>query len=159
MKSLEEILEMLVKELNESIPRIKNLKGDLVYYNEIMGTTSAFLVAVLGLHLEGKYEDWHSGKWMDDCLITKVILHEDRLVISAVAIWGVETDTSQWTEPLYFVIGLTERMTDGSNYTFLFGDENVDEIPYVDFRDDRTFWDGLERDWKYTITVRSGQYE
>lgn len=132
MKSEEEIQTMLVSELQNNLNRIKSINKSLEYYNEILGDTSYLLAGLLEALLKNKFKDWNFRKWMDDSLITKISMNEDKLSIWGVMIWGLEGVTEQWTEPFYFEIELKQN---GFNkYIFLFSDLDNPEISYEDYR-------------------------
>jgi hypothetical protein len=159
MKSAEEIQTILVSELQNSVDKIKAINRSFDYYNEILGATPYLLAGLLGILLKNKFKDWDSRKWMDDSLITKVRMNENKISIWGVMIWGLEDITEQWTEPFYFEIELDKN---GFNkYIFLFSDLENPEITYEDFRQNRNYWgneyfknnnwDPSEKNWKYII--------
>jgi len=164
MKSLEEIQEMLIYELCNSL---KNLNTGIEsnYYNEVMGDTSFLLAGYLEKQLRKDFQDWNKKRWIDDSLLTKVKLIENKLSIWGVMIWGVKNSTEQWTEPFYFNVFLNGSQTDFIKSILLFGDENCSEIAYEEFNQSRSFWDvgyysndswhPFERDWKYIINSRN----
>ena len=155
MKSVEEIQVMLVSELWNCLSRIKSIRLGLDYYNEIMGDTSFLLAGLLGSLLSSK-GDWDYNKWMDDSLLAKVKLNENKLSIWGVMIWGIENTTEQWTDPFYFEIELNQTEPDFKEYTFLFSDLNKSEIPYEEFSENRNYWEpSNEREWEYVINRKN----
>lgn len=160
MKSLEEIQEMLILELCNSLKSF-NSGIEMDYYNEELGDTSFLLAGYLEKQLRKNFQDWNKEKWIDDSLLTKINIDENKLSIWGVMIWGVKNLTEQWTEPFYFNVVLNDCQTDFIKSTLLFGDENCSEITYEEFNQNRDFWDvgyysnedwhPFERDWKYII--------
>jgi hypothetical protein len=160
MKHLEEIQEMLISELCDSLDNLSS-SVELDYYNELMGDTSFLLAGYLQRQLSENFQDWDEKKWIDDSLLTKIKIDGNKLCIWGVMIWGVENLTEQWTEPFYFDVVLNESLTDFTKSTLLFGDANCLEITYEEFNQNRGFWDKgyysnnnwhqFERDWKYVI--------
>jgi hypothetical protein len=159
MKSIEEIQTMLVSELSNSVSRVKSMSSNLEYYNEILGDTSFLLAGLLDSLLKLK-DDWDSKKWIDDSLLMKVNLNQNRFSIWGVMIGGVENVTDQWTDPFYFEIELNKAKSDFNEYTFLFSDLYKSEISYEEFRDNRSYWrpsTSNERDWKYVINQKNSK--
>lgn len=155
MKSLKEIEELLITELNKSISELGRVTSDRDYYNEMMGDTSFILVALLESHLRDRSEGWNGGKWMDDSLIEKVTLNKNRMIIEGIAIWGVADSTEQWTEPFYFEIETNEGAVDSAHYAFLFGDQDMNEVNYVYFRNNRGCWNRPDRNWRDVVYVKN----
>jgi len=156
MKSLEEIQEMLVSEIHDKLDKIRITDASTTdYYNEQMGNVSFLLAGLLGRFLS-KTESWSPEKWIDDSLLTKVQLLNNKLSIWGIMIWGTTEDSEQWTEPFYFEIDL---LTSTPHYTILFADLKQPELSYEDFKNDRRHWDKSfysnsewtpsERDWNY----------
>ena len=155
MKSIEEIQEMLVLELWNCLSSVRSVKSDLIYYNKIMGDTSFLLAGLLNSLLKSK-DDWDSNKWIDDSLLTKVKLYQNKLLIWGVMIWSVENVTAQWTDPFYFEIELDQVKKAFNKYTFLFSDLNKPEISYESFSQNRNYWEAFDgRDWKYIINQKN----
>lgn len=147
MKSAKEIKEMLLKELWNYKKSIGSLKLEAMYYNDHLGDTSFLLAGLLGELLKSR-DDWDSTKWLDDSLLRKVHLNKSKLSIWGVMIWGTESTTEQWVDPFFFEVDLCNSLT---HFTFMLGDVNKPEIPYKEFRMDRTYWNQDERDWRYII--------
>ena len=157
MKSVKEIQVMLVSELWNCLSRIKSMKSTLGYYNENMGDTSFLLAGLLGSQLKLK-DDWDAKKWIDDSLLMKINLNQNKLSILGVVIWGVEDVTDQWTDPFYFEIELEQTKPDFKEYTFLFSDLNKPEISYEEFRNNPNYWEPFnEREWKYVIKQKTSK--
>ncbi len=154
MKSIEEIQTMLVNELWNRLDRVKSLKSEVDYYNDILGDTSFLLSGLLGALLELR-SDWDKHRWIDDSLLLGVKLTKNKLSIWGVMIWGIENTTEQWTEPFYFEVVLDSNESDFSEYTFLLGDLNKPEIPYEEYRVNRNYWEEDERNWKYIINKKN----
>lgn len=157
MKSLEEIEEMLKNELNQYMPIIKGITRPVTYFNQFIGNTSFLLVGLLEAHLRVCHDQWTPAKWMDDSLITDVKITDEILSIEGIAIWGIENDIDQWTEPLLFTVLLRNFTVDITNYSFLFGDTAEEEVSYGDFRFNRDIWTRSDRDWRYIVNVKSGK--
>jgi len=165
MKSIDEIQKMLVSELWKSLERIRSINLNLDFYNKILGDTSFLLAGLLELLLKNKYHDWDSKKWIDDSLITKVKLINYSLSIWGVMIWGITSETEQWTEPFYFEIELDPKKMNFSSYTLLFCDVENPEITYENFKQRPDNWDNklhkdnnldsIERNWKYIINIKN----
>ncbi|TAM94741.1 MAG: hypothetical protein EPN39_16730 [Chitinophagaceae bacterium] len=154
MKSLEEIETMLFSELQNCIGKIRSINIDLEYYNEIMGDTSFLLAALLESLLKYR-DDWNQKKWIDDCLIMKAEVINNKLSICGVMIWGIENTTEQWTEPFFFEIELSQNKIDFNAYRFLFGYLNNFEIPYEEFKQNRSYWKSIPQNWKYIINRKN----
>jgi hypothetical protein len=154
MKPIEEIESILVSDLWKSMDRIISIKEKLNYYNEILEGTSYLLAGLLESLIEKKFDDWDFNKWIDDSLLTKLELKDDKLSIWGVMIWGIENTTEQWTEPFYFEIKLLRNKMDFKEYTFLFSDLDNPEISYEVFGYNRDYWHPTERNWKYIINSK-----
>ncbi|SEW53519.1 hypothetical protein [Chitinophaga arvensicola] len=155
MKSLEEIREMLESELNRCIPITKKIAGPMEYFNEYLGNTSFLLVGLLGAHLREDNDKWISIRWMDDSLITDFNLTDHSLSIKGIAIWGIENDMEQWTEPFIFEVALENNgAVDTSSYSFLFGKTGYPEVSYDYFRKDRSIWASNKAAWRYVISIK-----
>ncbi len=152
MKSIKEILGMLVRELIKHIDKIKSINPMSIYYNEILGDTSFLLAGLLELLLKKNYNEWDERKWIDDSLITNVIMQNNKLIIEGVMIWGKTDTTEQWTDPFSFEIELLNNKTSFKEFTFLFCDLDNPEITYENFRDNRDYWARTNRKWKYVIS-------
>lgn len=162
MKSIEEIQEILISELNLNIGKI-NDNVPSGYYNKALGNSSFLLAGLLGQLMSNK-DDWEPDRWFDDSLLTKVKLDNGRLSIWGIMIWGKTDVTEQWADPFYFEIIQSQNRTAFTQYTFLFSDLNNPEITYEYFNEHRYFWDKeyystnewnpSERDWKYIINKK-----
>jgi len=151
MKTIEEILEMLVHELINHLYKIKSINSMSTYHNEVLGDTSVLLAGLLGLLLKKNYNEWDREKWMDDSLITKINMQNNKLKIEGIMIWGKVNTTEQWTDPFSFEIELLKDKGCFKEFNFLFCDLERPEITYEDFRDDRDHWAGKNRKWRYII--------
>lgn len=151
MKSKSDIEYMLFEELNFSVERINSIKKDESYYNHILGNTSFLLATLIELLLVERHFDWDNKKWMDDSLISDLIISENFLLLEGVMIWGGNDTTEQWTEPFKFIIKFNEKQHVTKDYTFYFSDKLKKEIPYSIFLEKRSYWKSIERDWKYII--------
>jgi hypothetical protein len=161
VKSVDEIQELLIAELEIHKDKIVST-DNLDYYNNLLGDTSFLLAGLLNQQLKEQIYSWDHDKWIDDSLITKVEINQNKLLIWGIMIWGRNNTTAQWTDPFYFEIILEDLDADKEvKYIFLFGDSNSPEIPYEKFNNNRNLWDKdfystdewdiQERDWKYRI--------
>lgn len=163
MKSIEEIEEMLVDEINNKIGLL-NSNIELDNYNELMGDVSFLLSGVLELKLKECFSDWLPEKWLDDSLLSRVIHNGKKISIWGIMIWGKEDTTEEWTDPFYFEMILNENSCDFLEYTFLFSEEFDTEVTYEEFNQNRNMWDRnfylnetwnpSDRDWKYIINTK-----
>jgi len=151
MKSAKEILVMLVRELIDHLDKVKNLKGDFEYYNDMLGDTSFILAALLESILKSNIGEWDNRKWIDDSLITEFVMRGKSLKIDGIMIWGRENTTEQWTEPFIFEIELLKEELRYKNFLFLLGDLDKPEITYEEFKDNRDYWIPSNRNWQYII--------
>jgi hypothetical protein len=151
MKSINEILIMLVGELSKHFDKIKSIKTRLIHYNEILGDTSFIIAGLLESLLKTYYSDWDNKKWIDDSLIKNVIIQKDKLIILGIMIWGRENTTQQWTDPFYFEIELIEYKSSYKNFIFLFGDLNTGDLSYEEFKSNPSYWDVRDKNWMYII--------
>ncbi|SEK63699.1 hypothetical protein SAMN05421740_102296 [Parapedobacter koreensis] len=143
---------MLVHELNNHLDKIKSINPiSVYYYNEILGDTSFLIVGLLESLLKESCSEWGEKKWIDDSLITNVIVQNNKLKIEGVIIWGKMDITEQWTDPFSFEIELLRDEISFKEFTFLFCDLDNPEITYEDFRDNRDYWVRTNRKWKYVI--------
>lgn len=142
---------MLVCELVNHLDNIKSISQKVVYYNEILGDTSFLLAGLLESLLKKNFSDWDKKRWIDDSLITKVVIQNNKLTIEGVMIWGIENTTEQWTYPFSFQIELLKEEMSFRRFTFLFCDLDNHEIAYEEFRVNRDYWDKSSRNWKYVI--------
>jgi hypothetical protein len=157
MKTIDEVQKMLESALNDNMAKIKDRPIGTQYYNSVLGDTSFILAGLLELHLRETSADWNTERWMDDSLISEVSLKDGELSLSGTMIWGIGSDTEQWTEPFNFMILIKEGKVDINNYIFLFGDLDRLEVAYGNFRNNRDIWQCQDRNWRYTIDVRSGK--
>jgi hypothetical protein len=163
MKSLEEIQEMLLAELCNSLDKIR-INSNLEYYNEILGDSSFLLARFLELQLQLNSVNWDSKKWIDDSLLTNVVLENDVLFIVGVIIFGKQNTTAQWTEPFCFELKFNQDFTDFIQLAFFYSDIETVALSYVEFNRNRKFWNKeyfinnkwnpLIRNWKYIITCK-----
>lgn len=163
MKSLKELKEMLFDEFDKHLFKA-DLSKNLGYYNEVCGDASFIIAAILDKKLEERGEYWNTETdWVDDCLLTRINLEEQKLSIWGIMIWGKSNTTKQWTDSFYFELD----WINGSSFRdgqmkFLFGDKNEESLIYSDFANDRGFWDRdfykddtwniEEREWKHSIS-------
>ncbi|OCA70601.1 hypothetical protein BBI01_11660 [Chryseobacterium artocarpi] len=145
MKSLEELQNLLLLEVNQNIKKI-NFAQHIDYYNEIMGDTSILLTSILEEHLlEDK--NWDKNRWLDDCLLTNVrLLSNDNFSINGIMIWGRNDTLEEWTQPFYFEMHASNIL---NQYEFLFVDIDNPEISYEEFNMDRHYWNYKIKHWKY----------
>ena len=151
MKNINEIILMLVSELTSHLDKIKSIKEPLVYFNEILGDTSFLLAGLLESLLKKRFNEWDNRRWIDDSLVTKTIMVNNKLKIEGVMIWGMKNTTDQWTEPFIFEIELLNEEVNYREFVFLFGDLDKAEITYEEFRDNRSYWTVNNRNWRYII--------
>jgi len=151
VKSIEEILTMLVHELEKYGHKIDRNSRKNEYYNEQLGDTSFLLAGLLELLLKENITEWDKEKWIDDSLITKIEINNDKLTIEGIMIWGIENTTEQWTDPFCFEIESFISKIDFKKITFLFGDWDYPEVSYEEFKKHRNFWGANDRNWKYII--------
>lgn len=159
MKSLAELQNLLLFEIQNNLNN-KVIAENHNYYNEHTGYISVLLASILEKVLL-KDTDWNSNRWIDDSLLTKLQLSDEKLSVWGIMIWGVQNSNEQWTDPFYFEIKFRKESGKFNNYTFLFGDLNNPEISYEDFVDNRNYWDidyydtndwnPSDRNWKYII--------
>ena len=146
MKPIEELEELLVAELYDSLDLVRRA-GTGPDYNELMGATADLLGAVLQSLLKQQVAEWSSDKWIDGSLLHEVELDNNHLAIEGVMVWGRDAK-EQWTEPFYFEIALDPLQEWYKEYVFLYGDQDktksgFDIHPYT--------WNGDQRRWKYYI--------
>ena len=147
MKSIEELEEMLVAELYDSLDVLRRAGPDSSY-TKLMGSTGELLSYILQAVLERQVAEWSkTGKWTDGSLLHDVELDNNHLAIEGIMFWGRHT-SEQWTDPFYFEIELDPLQKWYTEYVFLFGDqdkieENFDPRPYK--------WKRDQRKWKYYI--------
>lgn len=163
MKELHELQQLLINELSK-YKCLDRDRQEVDYYNDFLGDTSILISSILNEHLLEKTE-WEVEKWIDDCLITKVIFDLGKWKIWGILIWGKEDTTQEWTDPFYFEIKTTLNGLHFLEYSFLVGDINSEEITYEEFTNDRGVWDKLfyssndwdvsERNWKYIINIQN----
>ncbi|MEM7371946.1 MAG: hypothetical protein AAF587_25245 [Bacteroidota bacterium] len=161
MKSDIEIKQMFLSEICEHVEKLDS-QIELVYYNDLLEDTSFLLAAFLERLLIKNASEWDDDKWVDDCLLTKVLFSDKRLQIWGVMIWGRLDISSQWTDPFYFDFTLDLSCCKMKNSTFLFRDMNIPSISYEQFNISRGFWDKdffsdnqwdpYERTWKLVIS-------
>jgi|GEM_PF-644425 len=156
MKSVKEILEMLLEELIMYLEKSEHFDTLLMYQNKKLGDTSFLLAALLESLLKQYHIDWDEKKWIDDSLITRVTTKNDILTFEGVMIWGMIDSTEQWTDPFVFNIEILKDKKDYSDFTFLFCDMIKSEIKYEDFINNRDYWTSEIGDWKYIINSKSG---
>lgn len=156
MKPIKDILNMLVSEITKCLDKIKFIDESPIYYNEQLGDTSFLLAGLLESLLKEKDKEWKSEKWMDDSLITGIVLQNNAVKINGVIIWGRENTTEQWTDPFSFEIELLENKKSYKEFVFLFCDLDTPEIAYEEFKNDRNYWTRIDRTWKYVI--RSNEF-
>ena len=162
MKPLEEIEYSLIKCLIET-DNTEYLDTE-IYLNQAMGNTSIYLTAILHTLLREE-EDWDNKRWLDDSLITKYSFEKKVISIWGVVISGREGTTKQWTDPFFFEMKLNSSHDNFLEYSFLFGDTEIDELDYLEYSNSRGFWDrdfysnnswnSSERDWKYIINKKA----
>lgn len=163
MKSIGQLEEMLTLELCDSLNKI-NPNTKLDYYNEVFGDTSVILARLFDLRLQERVSEWGAMRWIDDSLLTKVVLSDKRLSIWGIIIWGKEGTTSQWTDPFYFEASLDQASCQMPDYSLMVGDLDLTSITYEDFNNSRGVWDQdyysnvkwnpCERNWKYKMEIK-----
>jgi hypothetical protein len=161
MKSIEEIQDLLAKELWDNLEKISSASPLLRYYNEILGDTSYILAGLLGSLLFSPSDEQDVGKWIDDTLITKTKIKGNVLSLWGVVISGLSGVTQQWTWPFYFEVQLNTDNRHFDSFMFLYGQKDDTELPYEEFSKNRGYWDVQfyrtdnwdvsERDWRYII--------
>ena len=151
MKSTKEILLMLIHELVNNLDRIKSINPIPMYYNEVLGNASFLMAGLLESLLRESSNEWDERKWIDDSLITDVIIRNSKLIIEGVMIWGKMDVTEQWTDPFSFEIELLRKNMSFKKFTFSFCDSEKPEITYGEFRNNRNYWTKGNRKWKYVI--------
>ncbi|QQD13971.1 hypothetical protein [Sphingobacterium sp. UDSM-2020] len=156
MKSVKEILEMLLEELIMYLEKSEHFDTLLMYQNKKLGDTSFLLAALLESLLKQYHIDWDEKKWIDDSLITRVTTKNDILTFEGVMIWGIIDSTEQWTDPFVFNIEILKDKKIYSDFTFLFCDMIKSEIKYEDFINNRDYWTSEIGYWKYIINSKSG---
>lgn len=162
MKPKEDILRLLVARLakHKYEASTKNQKG--LYFNECLDDISHLIAGILHIELSEK-KMWSSNKWIDDCLMTNVILDYKKTTIKGVMIWGIDDyDTmQQWTDPFCFELFYNEE-TKMFNYLFALGNQHKEELDYDAFASNRIYWNDFlsnintecnfdENTWKYII--------
>lgn len=134
IRSIVELEKILLDEINSfEKDEINSHQGK--YYNEITGNMSTVLTYMLS-KLNLVREDWDDC-WLDDSLITKIVKLKERLRIWGILITGRENTNQQWTNPIYFEIRNTDEYKNFTEYTFLLGDKNSEELTYTDFIENR----------------------
>lgn len=151
MKSMKEILTMLIHELVSHFDKVKSINQNLDYYNDILGDTSFLLSNLLESLLRNNFKDWNNRKWMDDSIITSITVQNNKLAIGGIMIWGKKGTTEQWTDPFFFEIDLLRDKTGFKKFTFLFCDMYNHEITYEQFKANRNYWTKGIRNWRYII--------
>ncbi len=161
MKSLEELETMLLDEVKSYINREDNNISN-GYYNQLTGNMSVILTLIFFRHVSGN-NDWDYG-WLDDSLLTKVEEHYDKFRIWGIMIRGKDGTTEQWTDPFYFEIKSNNKYDDYSEYSFLYGEKENDDVSYTEFNHDRRIWDfrfysdktwnPSERDWIFIFNKK-----
>ncbi|WPO83354.1 hypothetical protein SD427_03150 [Chryseobacterium sp. JJR-5R] len=159
MKSLAELQNLLLFEIQNNLNN-KVISESHDYYNEYTGYISVLLASILEKVLL-KNTDWNSNRWIDDSLLTKLQLSDEKLSVWGIMIWGVQNSNEQWTDPFYFEIKFRKESGKFNNYTFLFGDLDNPKISYEDFANNRNYWDidyyntkdwnPSDRNWNYII--------
>lgn len=142
---------MLVGELVSRFDEVESISTTLTCYNEILGDTSFLLAGLLESLLKTNYSDWDRKKWIDDSLITNVVIRNDKVIIEGIMIWGREGTTEQWTDPFIFEIEFLKDEISFRRFTFWFCDLEMDEISYEEFRTHRDYWNARSGNWKYVI--------
>ncbi len=152
MRSENEIFEMLVHELYEHLDEFKAIHHTPIYYNEILGDASFLLAGLLELLLKRNYIEWDKERWIDDSIITNVILENNLILLEGIMIWGKMGVTNQWTDPFLFEMEIPTDEKSSGEFAFLFCDVNNPEIAYEDFRDHPEYWRRKpDRAWRYLI--------
>jgi hypothetical protein len=151
LKSKKEILEILVPELISGVDKLSSIGTKPDYYNELFGSTSFLLAGLLESLLKEQVDDWEETKWIDDSLLSGAYFENSTFTLDGVMIWGREDTTEQWTDPFCFKIELLIDKVGYKKYVFLFGQLGAHEVTYEEFRDNRSYWDSVEKDWKYVI--------
>lgn len=158
---MKKVKKILIKEL------VKNYKNQKLipekgYFNSTSGNISILLTSILEKNLLS-IEDSDSDKWLDDMLLSRVVIVGLKIKIWGITIWGKSSTTKQWTDPVYIEINLNEDWTKITKMKFLYQDKEVKELDYMHYRKKRGFWDKeyysdhtwiyKERDWKYKFKL------
>jgi hypothetical protein len=156
MKSINEITSMLSSEIEGHIDNIKSGNQNLVNYNEILGDTSFLLAGLLESLLEQYFNNWDQQKWIDDSLITSVLMQKRQLTIKGIMIWGREDTTNQWTDLFSFEVELPNDKIGLEKFIFRYCDVEIYEVPYEQFRKNRDCFNGSCNKWQYEIYSNDG---
>ena len=159
MKSLNELEILLIDELNSANSNFDNCEKHDYYLNGVLGKSSIYLTSILHELLFAN-QRWNRKKWLDDSLITKFHFDEKRCSIWGVVISGKNSTTKQWTDPFYYEFKIEGNLTE---YTFLFADCEDEELDYMEYKNNRGYWDSdfysdlnwtpSERNWDYIFHV------
>lgn len=152
MKQLEEIKVIFNSELTKHLEVMSTLPKQSQYYNEFLGDVSVILAALIESSLRKNFVDWDHTKWMDDSLITKLVLSNDKLNIAGVVIWGRENTTQQWTDPFRFEAEFREDGT-FSNFLIWFQYVNTPELTFDEFKNSRNYYNSAQPIWKYQVRI------
>lgn len=150
MKTIKELQTLLISEINKNLKNVRSAQN-VDYYNSLMGDTSILLTSIMEEHLL-KMKDWDNTEWLDDCLLEKVGISSlnDEINIEGIMIWGKKNTSEQWVSPFVFKLKL-DKSFDSNKYSFLYGDLDMENITYEDFRNNRHYFEKKDRNWKYII--------
>ncbi len=152
MKSIKKILTMLNLELIEYFKNINSTYKNGLYFNQSLGNTSFLLAGLLEAMLRKNDTKW-DRKWIDDSLISNIIIEEGkRMRIGGIMIWGEINMTKQWVSPFCFEIEFHKEKV--KDFIFLYADDK-DKLTYEKFRDNRNHWENSNIVWKYKIESNS----
>ena len=95
--------------------------------------------------------------------VVVVKIDKDIASIWGIMIWGRIDTNEQWVDPFYFEVKLNSDHSDFIKFTFLFGEDSLPEITYIEFNQNRNMWDKgfystknwnpSERNWKYILNT------
>lgn len=155
MKSPKEIMRMLVPELFRHLDRIDLNSRRPVYYNDILGDTSFLFAGLLEGLLKKNLIEWDRAKWIDDSIITNLLVKDTEVKIDGVVIFGERNTTEQWTEPFSFWVDLDRQRDTFRDFIISFGDLDSPAITYERFKAHPNHWASNSRNWKYIIPFRN----
>lgn len=151
MKSTNEIILMLADELTNHLHQIKSIDERPKYYNGLLGDTSFLLAGLLFSILKRKYTEWKYDKWIDDSLLTNVVIEESNLIIDGMIIFGRAGVNKQWVDYFSFKVDVFKGHVNLNKFSFLFGLVDSPEISYEDFKNNRELHIVCNKKWKYRL--------
>lgn len=162
MKSLKELESMLLEEIKSYSIR-ENSNFDNGYYNDVSGSMSLILTMIFSKLITNN-EEWVYG-WLDDSLLTNIKEVDNRFCVWGIMIRGKDGTTEQWTDPFYFEIKPNDEFKSYSEYSFLYGEKNNDDVTYTEFNKYRGVWDfgfysdetwnPSERNWTFILNKKN----